>query len=216
MQLKTWYSDGMKLLLGVDEAGRGPIAGPVSVGVVMVEEGFDLLATFPGLNDSKKLTEKKREVLFSKLEEEMKKGTVRYSVHFSKAQVIDAKGIVYGVQYAMNRGLDKLLPVQEARRQGHKVLLDGSLHAPKEYVQETIIGGDASEPVIMLASIAAKVLRDRWMVQRVAVQFPHHGFEKHKGYGTAAHFEAIKRHGLCEEHRRSFLKSLKTKSPTIR
>jgi ribonuclease HII len=206
----------MKMLLGVDEAGRGPIAGPVAVGVVAVEEGFDLLAVFPGLNDSKKLSEKKREKIFALLEEEVQKGNVRYSVHFSKAQVIDKKGIVFGVQYAMNRGLEKLLPIEEALKQkthgdaarhSHKVLLDGALRAPAEYTQETIIGGDAIEPVIMLASVAAKVLRDRWMAQRIAVQFPHYGFEQHKGYGTAAHYEAIKRHGLCEEHRRSFLKN---------
>jgi ribonuclease HII len=187
-------------LVGVDEAGRGPLAGPVAVGVVCVEEGFDILAAFPGLNDSKKLTEKKREALFALLQEEMKKGTVQAVVHLASAQKIDAGGIVPAVRSALYTGVRKLLPNPEEGR----VLLDGSLRAPEEYRQETIIGGDGTVPAIMLASIAAKVTRDRYM-RKMALDYPQYAFETHKGYGTKLHYELIREHGACELHRRTFL-----------
>lgn len=190
-------------ILGVDEAGRGPIAGPVSVGVVAVAEGFDLLAAFPGLNDSKQLTEKKREKLFVLLEERVTAGDVRFHVELSSAAMIDEEGIVPAVRAALNIGVRNLLPDPSEG----KVFLDGSLHAPAEYEQETIIGGDGLVPAIMLASVAAKVVRDRLMVQ-LAETYPLYSFEKHKGYGTKAHYDAIAEQGMCPEHRRSFLKSL--------
>ncbi len=196
----------MSVIIGIDEAGRGPIAGPVSVGVVRVEEGFDVLGAFPGLNDSKQLSEKKREVLFRLLEEEVAKGTVAFSVELRSAQMIDTGGIVPSIQNALDTALGSLLGISETV-QG-KVFLDGSLHAPKEYMQETVIGGDGIIPVIMLASVAAKVVRDRHMVNEVALRFPAYNFEKHKGYGTKAHYDAITLHGLCEEHRRSYLKRI--------
>ena len=196
----------MSVIIGIDEAGRGPIAGPVSVGVVRVEEGFDVLGTFPGLNDSKKLTEKKREVLFGLLEQEVTKGTVAFSVEMRSAQMIDTDGIVPSIQNALDTALGSLLEISESMN--GKVFLDGSLRAPKEYVQETVIGGDGIIPVIMLASVAAKVVRDQHMVNDVALRFPAYNFEKHKGYGTKAHYEAIVQHGICNEHRRSYLKSV--------
>jgi ribonuclease HII len=196
----------MSLIIGIDEAGRGPIAGPVSVGVVAIEEGFDLLAAFPGLNDSKQLTEKKRERLFELLEEQVVLGNVKFQVELSPASMIDEKGIVPAIKASLERGLRALLPSPVSG----KVFLDGSLHAPEEYEQETIIGGDGIVPAIMLASVAAKVVRDRMMVNEVAMKFPAYNFEKHKGYGTKAHYAAITEHGICEEHRHSFLKGIVT------
>jgi ribonuclease HII len=204
--LLCWYDFAMRMILGVDEAGRGPIAGPVSVGVVAVREGFDLLAAFPGLNDSKQLSEKKREVLFALLEEAVKTGDVQFHVEFSSASMIDEEGIVPAVRAALYKGIENLLP----NPANGKIFLDGALRAPDHYEQETVIGGDGIVPAIMLASVAAKVVRDRYMQQEIASRFPEYGFAKHKGYGTKAHYEALAMHGLCFEHRRSFLKSLNT------
>lgn len=190
----------MRYILGIDEAGRGPLAGPVSVGMVKVAEGFDLLAAFPGLNDSKKLSEKKREILYATLQEEIKKGNVQAVVCLSSEQMIDEKGIAYAIRHALGRGVRKLLPEPAEG----KVFLDGSLKAPPEYEQETVIGGDALVPAIMLASVAAKVTRDRLM-QKLALEHPLYGFDVHKGYGTKAHMSAIKEHGLCAIHRSSFI-----------
>ncbi|MDB5264470.1 MAG: ribonuclease [Parcubacteria group bacterium] len=194
------YLVSTKYIVGVDEAGRGPIAGPVAVGVAMVQEGFDILGTFPGLNDSKKLTEKKREALFQILQEEAKKGTVRVTVCLSSEKVIDGKGIAFAVRDALFRGVRKLMPDPE---QG-KVWLDGSLKAPPEYDQETVTGGDGIIPAIMLAALAAKVTRDRLMV-RLAEEHSVYGFEQHKGYGTKAHYAALIAHGPCAIHRATFL-----------
>jgi ribonuclease HII len=200
----------MALIIGIDEAGRGPIAGPVSVGAVAFREDYDVLAVFPGLNDSKKLTEKKREVLFEILEKEAQKGNVKFHVAFSTAKMIDEKGIVPAVSHALEEALRSVFPEpldSEGLPYG-KVFLDGALRAPSEYFQETVIGGDGIIPAIMLASVAAKVVRDRHMTREIASLFPAYFFEKHKGYGTSAHYAAITKHGLCIEHRRSFLKSV--------
>lgn len=190
----------MAHIVGVDEAGRGPLAGPVAVGVVKVEEGYNLLEAFPGLNDSKKLSEKKREALFLKLQEEMKAGNIEAIVCLSSEQMIDEKGIAFAVRHALARGVRKLLPKPEEG----KIFLDGSLKAPPEYLQETIIGGDATIPAIMLASVAAKVTRDRLM-KKLALEHPAYGFEIHKGYGTKAHIAAIREHGLSKIHRATFI-----------
>lgn len=190
----------MRFMLGVDEAGRGPLAGPVAVGVVVVSEGFDILGEFPGVADSKKLSEKNREKIFEMLERRAEQGEVRFAVEFESADVIDEEGIVTAVRRALWRGVNALAPDAALV----KIQLDGALRAPPEYAQETIINGDELIPLISLASIAAKVTRDRLMV-RLAEQFPEYGFEKHKGYGTAAHYAALKIHGPCNIHRRSFL-----------
>ncbi len=194
------YASPMKYLVGIDEAGRGPLAGPVAVGVARVAEGYDILATFSGLNDSKKLTQKKRDALYEILMQEVKAGNVRVRVCLSSEKVIDEKGIAYAVRSALNRGVEALLPDPEEG----KVFLDGSLKAPKEYEQETIIGGDGKVPVIMLAALAAKVTRDRLMV-KLATEYPEYGFDGHKGYGTKAHMEALRTHGLSAVHRASFI-----------
>src|SRR5690606_23121371 len=135
-----------------------------------VPEGYDILAAFPGLNDSKKLSEKKREALFARLQEECAAGNVRATVTLVSAARIDAEGIAPSVRHGVHTGVRKLLEHPE----DGKVWLDGSLRAPPEYAQETVIGGDGLVPAIMLASVAAKVTRDRMMCALDA---------KHPGYG---------------------------------
>lgn len=190
----------MQFLIGVDEAGRGPLAGPVSVGVVMVPEGFDVLKEFPGVKDSKKMSEKNREKVFVELTARVALGDARFVVEFESAETIDKEGIAVAVRRALARGVNTLAPDAALV----KIQLDGSLRAPPEYAQETIIHGDDLVPLISLASVAAKVSRDRLMLN-LALQYPEYGFEKHKGYGTAAHYEALKKHGLSPLHRRSFI-----------
>jgi ribonuclease HII len=208
-----------KFLIGIDEAGRGPLAGPVAVGVFCVRSKEDL-KRFKGVRDSKKLSEAQRDAYFLKIKEAKKNGHVHFAVSFSSAGIIDKKGIVSAIKSALNRSLKKVerdLPRVGLGTQGRprqsldycRVLLDGSLKAPARYLnQKTIIGGDNIEPVISLASICAKVLRDRKMT-RLAKKYSHYGFEVHKGYGTKKHYKAIKKHGLIKEHRRSFLKGIK-------
>lgn len=193
----------MRQILGVDEAGRGPLAGPVSVGVIAAPEDFDLLKAFPGLNDSKQLSEKKREELFSILGDFERRGIVRYSVTFSSHTVIDTEGITRAVAGAAARGIRSLDPDPSSA----KIFLDGLLHAPPEYEQETVIHGDALIPAIMLASVAAKVMRDRLMVHE-AKDYPLYGFERHKGYGTREHIQAIRTFGPTSIHRRTFLSNI--------
>lgn len=192
-----------RYILGVDEAGRGPLAGPVAVGVVMAKEDFDFLKALPELNDSKKISEKKRELIFEQLLLLEKAGEVRFCVKSVSAGDIDTRGITHAVKAGAHAGVRKLAPDTE----GVRVYLDGLLHAPEEYEQETIIGGDALIPAIMLASVVAKVSRDRLMV-KLAKEYPGYGFEAHKGYGTKAHVEAIKKLGLSDIHRRSFCKKI--------
>ncbi len=187
-------------MLGVDEAGRGPLAGPVSVGIVAVAEGFDVAKEFPGVADSKKLSEKKREALYTMLKARVAKGDARFAVEFESAATIDNEGIAVAVRRALARGVMSLAPDAALV----KIQLDGSLRAPVEYAQETIIHGDSLIPLISLASIAAKVERDRLMCV-LAEEYPQYGFEIHKGYGTRAHYEALGEYGLCAIHRRSFI-----------
>lgn len=187
-------------MLGVDEAGRGPLAGPVAVGVVAVPEGFDVAKEFLGVADSKKLSEKKRERIFRMLEARVLAGDVRFTVELESAETIDIEGIAVAVRRALWRGVNALAPDAALV----KIQLDGALRAPPEYAQETIINGDELVPLISLASIAAKVTRDRLM-HVLAKEYPGYGFEKHKGYGTKAHYEALEKHGLCVIHRRSFI-----------
>lgn len=193
----------MKWVVGVDEAGRGPLAGPLAVGVVLVPADLDLRERYPGLNDSKKLSEKKREELFKLVQKDIKEGILQGAVMLSSARMIDEQGVSYAIQHALTRGVTKLLPDP---KEG-KVFLDGSLSAPKEYEQETIIGGDGIHPAIMLASVLAKVSRDARM-HALDNEYPQFGFAKHKGYGTKAHIEAIRLYGTCVEHRQLFLRKI--------
>lgn len=189
-----------RLLLGVDEAGRGPLAGPVAVGVVAVPLGFNIRKHFPDAADSKQLSEEKREHIFERMKKLQKLGALSYTVSFSSAQTIDRVGITRAVRAAVFRGVRKLAPVPK----GAKVLLDGLLSAPKEYAQKTIIKGDQTETLISLASIAAKVTRDHCM-KRLSLVYPEYNFVIHKGYGTKAHYKAIGKHGPCAIHRKSWL-----------
>ena len=190
---KTW-------VVGVDEAGRGPLAGPVAVGVVCVRQGFRV-RSIPGLYDSKQLTEQQREEAFARLRASP---DVLYAVAMVSAKVIDRDGIQASIRRALARALAKLdIPPHDAL-----VLLDGGLRAPGVYVhQKTIIRGDETEAVISAASIVAKVTRDRYMC-RQHQQFPAYGFNAHKGYGTRVHRTAIMDHGLCPLHRRTFCRNI--------
>ena len=188
-----------RVLIGVDEAGRGPLAGPVSVGIAMVPAGFNIRKAFPGINDSKQLTEKKREELYKIALVLKKAGTIDFCVRFASAETIDRIGITKAVTRGVWGGVKKL---GRNPKEVH-VLLDGLLHAPPEYSQKTIIRGDATEPIISLASIVAKVSRDRLMC-RLAKQYPEYGFEIHKGYGTKSHRETLARMGISEVHRRTY------------
>ena len=190
----------MKWVLGVDEAGRGPLAGPIAVGVVMVPEGFSVAREFRGVRDSKQLSENAREKFYAMLRERAKNGDVSFCVRFSHASVIDRRGITRATHNAIIRGMRFLAPSPESVR----VLLDGLLHAPDEYAQRTVIGGDERIPLIALASIAAKVARDRKM-RSFAKLYPAYGFAAHKGYGTDAHYAALRKYGPSNIHRLTFL-----------
>ena len=192
----------MRTILGVDEAGRAPLAGPVSVGIVAVAEGFDVSREFPGVKDSKQLTELARERMYEMLLARVGRGDARFRVCYGSHTEIDARGITIAVRRAIRRGVLALAP--RARAADARIYLDGLLYAPREYPQETIINGDDLVPIISLASIAAKVSRDRLM-KRLARRFPAYGFEKHKGYGTKAHWAALNLHGPCEIHRTTYL-----------
>jgi ribonuclease HII len=194
-----------RLLIGIDEAGRGPLAGPVSVGVFAVTSK-KILDKFRGVKDSKQLTEKKREEWLDRIDKEVESGNAFYSVKFSSAKIIDEKGISFAIRNALARALDDIDQKIKFDRDS-LILLDGLLHAPAKFTnQKTIIGGDASEPIIALASICAKVLRDRKM-RIFAKKYPVYSFEIHKGYGTKKHYDAIKKYGVSEIHRKTYLKN---------
>lgn len=186
--------------VGIDEVGRGPLAGPVAVCACVVPHGFDE-ALLSGVRDSKKLSPQKRERWFLALSELKAKGKLDYAYVALSAGEIDASGIAPTISRAVAQALDALGVPQETTR----VVLDGSLKAPKRFaIQETIIKGDDKVPLISAASVIAKVLRDRHM-EELDAAYPEYGFAKHKGYGTAAHLAAIRKHGPSPVHRRTFL-----------
>jgi ribonuclease HII len=194
-------------LIGIDEVGRGPVAGPVTVCAFKILEGEyeKLLAEnfFDKLRDSKKLSLKKREEWFEKFAELEKQKIIEYSCLSKTASEIDSIGISICIQKLIE---ENLIAVKADSKD--KIFLDGSLNAPAEFInQETIIKGDEKIPVISCASIIAKVLRDRKMTEFDA-EFPEYGLDKHKGYGTAKHMEAIKKHGVSKIHRLTYLKNL--------
>lgn len=191
-----------KYIIGVDEVGRGPIAGPVTVGAVLLPADYSR-QNFKGLKDSKKLTAKNREEWFSYVRASK---DISYTTTSVSEKIIDSKGIVHAITTALRYSLKKLNISPEQSL----VLLDGGLYAPEEFTyQKTIVKGDEREHAIALASIMAKVTRDRKMV-RLGNKYPEYGFETHKGYGTEKHYEQIKKCGICDLHRRSFLKGLKS------
>lgn len=187
-----------EFLIGVDEAGRGPLAGPVAVGVVAVPLGFDVRREFTEVNDSKLLSRQKRELIFIEAEKRASRGDIRFEVRFSDHLYIDRHGLTRAVLDPIEKGIRALAAPSHSF-----VLLDGLLRAPEAYPQRTVIGGDLKVPLISLASILAKVTRDRTM-EELARFYPEYGFDQHKGYGTLEHRKAIRRHGLCAIHRKSF------------
>lgn len=187
------YAGGVKLLCGVDEAGRGPLAGPVCAAAVMLPQN----CLIEGLNDSKKLSEKKREALY----EEILNRAVSYGIAFATVEEIEEHNILGATFLAMNRAIARLDPKPEL------ALIDGNRCTGIQIPSRCIVGGDGKCADIAAASVLAKVTRDRYMLQ-MAEQYPEYGFEKHKGYGTKAHYAAIREHGPSPIHRPSFLRKL--------
>lgn len=192
----------MRYQIGIDEAGRGPLAGPVSVGVVVLTPKFNK-KFFKGIKDSKKLTERARDEWFKKAKEAKLTGNLDYKVALISEKVIDKRGITV----AISRGIEKCLKDLKIPKYSH-IFLDGSLVAPKQFKnQKTIIKGDEKIPIISLASVCAKVTRDRYMI-KLSKKYPQYGFEIHKGYGTRMHRQSIKKYGVSSSHRKTFLSLL--------
>jgi len=177
------------LVAGVDEAGRGPLMGPVVAAAVILDD----LHPIKGLADSKKLTTLRREKLY----DEIRAKALCFSIAQASAAEIDEINILQATMLAMRRAVEGL------RLKPTKVLVDGNRIPTLVIVAEAIVGGDALVPAISAASILAKVWRDRWC-QEMDLAYPQYGFASHKGYGTAEHLVALQQHGACPEHRRTF------------
>lgn len=191
---KAAVTRGFKYICGVDEAGRGPLAGPVCAAAVILPED----ACIPGLNDSKKLSEKKREQLFNVITEK----ALSYCVAYGTLEEIEEFNILEATFLAMNRAIEGL------KIKSDFALIDGN-RAPKgiKIPCETVVKGDAKSMSVAAASVLAKVSRDRLMLE-YDEKYPLYDFKKHKGYGTKEHTELIKKYGPCEIHRLSFLKNI--------
>ena len=187
------FAQGYETLCGVDEAGRGPLAGPVYAAAVILPRGL----LIPGLNDSKKLTEKKREELFDRICAE----ALDYAIAFATVEEIEERNILGATMLAMNRAIAGL------RRRPDLALIDGNRNAGIESPSRCIVKGDASCADIAAASILAKVSRDRVMLE-LAKKYPEYHFAQHKGYGTAQHYAALRQFGPSPVHRPSFLKKM--------
>lgn len=186
-------NENIKIICGVDEAGRGPLAGPVVAAACILPDGF----VIDGLNDSKKLTEKKREKLFDIIIE----NAICYSIASASVEEIEEFNILNAAMLAMNRAVDGLEIKPDL------ALIDGNTSRGFTIPTETVVGGDAISPSIAAASILAKVTRDR-MCYDFDKEYPEYGFAKHKGYGTKLHMDALRAHGITPIHRPSFLKFL--------
>ena len=182
-----------QLICGVDEAGRGPLAGPVCAAAVILPKHLEI----PELNDSKKLSDKRRRELFPVIQEQ----AISYGIAFASQEEIDELNILQATFLAMRRALDQLDPRPEL------ALIDGNRQTDFGLPCETVIKGDSLSANIAAASVLAKVTRDDWMIA-AAEQYPGYGFEIHKGYGTKAHYAALEKLGPCPIHRRTFLKKL--------
>ena len=197
----------MRYIVGIDEAGRGPLAGPVAVGVVKVNKLKKFNKLVKGIKDSKKLSEAKREEWFEKLHEVEPRVKTKFAVYLISEKIIDKHGIAYAIRLGIKKCLIKLKVSDNS-----KIFLDGGIKAPENFLhQTTIIKGDEKIPVISLASICAKVTRDRFMI-KLSKKYPQYNFHIHKGYGTLMHRKLIKKHGPSPAHRKSFLKNFKRKS----
>ena len=187
------YGEGYEAVCGVDEAGRGPLAGPVCAAAVMLPRGL----VIPGLDDSKKLSERRREALY----DEIRAQALGWSIAFASVAEIERLNILGATYLAMNRALEGL------PRAPQLALVDGNRTEGIAFSCRAVVGGDGRCADIAAASILAKVTRDRYM-REMGEKFPGYGFEKHKGYGTAAHYAALRELGPCEIHRLSFLRKM--------
>lgn len=185
--------NGFTAVCGVDEAGRGPLAGPVCAAAVILPQGLII----EGLNDSKKLSEKKREMLYDKVTE----NALAWSVAFASEEEIDEINILQATFLAMKRAVEGL------GIKADYALIDGNRMPPLDINGETVIKGDSLSMSIAAASIIAKVTRDRLMLE-IDKEYPQYLFSQHKGYGTALHYEMLEKHGVSPVHRRSFLKKI--------
>ena len=193
-ELTMWEIEdslGLNVICGVDEAGRGPLAGPVCAAAVILPEHLQI----PGLNDSKKLTDKKRRELFPVIQQQ----AIAYGIGLASEAEIDEINILQATFLAMRRALSQLSIRPEI------ALIDGNRETDFGLPVKTVVKGDSLSANIAAASILAKVTRDNIMVE-LAQQYPEYGFEIHKGYGTKAHYEALRTYGPSPIHRRSFLK----------
>ncbi|MGI6337246.1 MAG: ribonuclease HII [Eubacteriales bacterium] len=196
---QPWYYEndaherGFRLVCGTDEAGRGPLAGDIYAGAVILPPDFDVT----GLDDSKKLSEKKRDALYTRITEE----AVAWAVAAATFEEIDRLNILNAAMLAMRRAIESL-PIR-----ADYALVDGDKLRDMPVPARCIVNGDALSASIAAASVLAKVSRDRYMVQ-MAERYPGYGFEKHKGYPTKAHYDALREYGPCPIHRRTFLKKL--------
>jgi len=191
------FERGYELVCGVDEAGAGPLAGPVYAAAVILPRGL----VIEGLNDSKKLTEKKREALFDVICE----NAVAYAVATASAEEIDEINILEARMLAMDRAI-KLLPLKP-----DLALIDGNRSKGIECENITVIGGDGKSMSIAAASVLAKVSRDRYVTEVLDKEYPQYCFARHKGYGTKLHYEMLDRYGPSPVHRKSFLKKWEAK-----
>lgn len=185
------YSDGYRVICGVDEAGRGPLAGPVCAAAVILPNGLEI----PGLTDSKKLTDKKRRELFPIIKEQ----AVAYGIGFASHEEIDEINILQATYLAMERALAQLSVKPDI------AMIDGNRAKDFGMPVRTVVKGDSLSANIAAASVLAKVSRDDLMLD-LAGQYPEYGFEVHKGYGTKAHYAALRQHGASPVHRKTFLK----------
>ena len=193
---KQLHREGYSVVCGVDEAGRGPLAGPVCAAAVILPEDCEL----PGLNDSKKLTEKKREALYDLIIEK----AVAYGIAFSTVEEIEEINILSAALLAMNRAIAQLAQTPDM------ALIDGNTTRDIAVPARAVVGGDGKCACIAAASVLAKVTRDRLMLD-MAKEYPQYAFEKHKGYGTKVHYAALEEYGPSPIHRMSFLKKFYAK-----
>ena len=187
------YDQGYQAVCGVDEAGAGPLAGPVYAAAVILPRGL----TLPYLNDSKKVTPRRREILFDQIREQ----AIAYAIAWADEKEIDAINILNARMLAMDRAIKMLNPAADF------ALIDGNRNQGIELQNEMVVHGDARSASIAAASILAKVSRDRFMVE-LAEQYPQYAFEKHKGYPTKLHYQLLRQHGPSPVHRKTFLKKL--------
>ena len=187
------YDSGVSLICGVDEAGRGPLAGPVCAAAVILPRNIEIV----GLNDSKKLSEKSREKLYDEICEK----AMSFGIAFASVEEIEELNILNAAMLAMNRAIAQLEPQPEL------ALIDGNRSSAIEINSRCVIKGDAKCADVAAASILAKVTRDRYMLE-MAEKYPEYHFERHKGYGTKLHYEALREYGPCEIHRPSFLRKM--------